>query len=283
MKKTTTKTKAEKIAKEVLQAERNEVTIIEHAPAPVAQSHITTAALQVADVMQRAISNTRLDVKKMREILDMQMEVMRFQSELAYNRSMVEAQGLMPQIEATRDNKSTTSKFASLDDIDTIIKPIYIKHGFSLTFTTENVSERFIKVICLVRHIDGHKESHELTGEIDDKGFKGSSNKTGIQGAGSSVSYMQRYLTKLIFNVVIKGEDKDGNSSKKPAEESDQFAKRMNLPDQAKQMMADMEKLKTQKERLDLVSHNAPFLRNLDDAGHTGLVSDIHALADKGA
>jgi hypothetical protein len=40
---------------------------------------------------------------------------------------------------------------------------------------------------------------------------KGRPNKTALHGLGSSVSYLRHYLTCMIFNVVMRGEDDDGN------------------------------------------------------------------------
>ena len=45
---------------------------------------------------------------------------------------------------------------------------------------------------------------------MDDKGPQGAPNKTGIQGMGSTWSYLQRRLLAMIFNIRIVGEDQDG-------------------------------------------------------------------------
>lgn len=188
----------------------------------------TGTELRVASVIDRAINNQKVDVKKMREIFDLQMEWTKWQAEIAYNNSMRDAQALIPHIEPNQRNTHTKSTYADLDAIDLVIKPIYTKFGFSLSFDTKTLEDKSIEIVCWVRHIDGHKERHTLIGELDNGGFKGAPNKTGIQAAGSSVSYLQRYLTKLIFNVVIKGEDKDGNRNKNAAPAADEFTQAMN-------------------------------------------------------
>lgn len=188
---------------------------------------VSTASQQIVNLVKIALNNPKLDVRKMREIMDMQMEAMRFQAEISFNHAMRDCQASIPQIEANCTNKHTHSKYANLEAIDTIVRPIISKHGFSLSHTTEQVGERHMKVTCCVRHVDGHKEYFTMTGELDDGGFKGTANKTGIQAAGSSSSYLVRYLIKLIFNVVIKGEDQDGNKNKPENKKEDDFNKKV--------------------------------------------------------
>lgn len=252
-------------------------------------------ANQVAGIMDMAIRNPKLDVKKMQGIMDMQMQVLRFQAEIAYNQAMRDCQADLPHIPANKYNEHTKSKYADLDAIDTIIKPIYTKYGFSLSFDTQTLPNDNKEIICTVRHIQGHKEKHRLDGALDGVGFKGTANKTGIQAAGSSVTYLQRYLTKLIFNVVIIGEDKDGNRTTPTTTEGDAFAQRMqgdgktiegdkvDVVAQAGMMRADLEKLKTKKERIALINKNLTFLRSLDEAGYGDLVATMHTMADAGA
>jgi hypothetical protein len=59
-------------------------------------------------------------------------------------------------------------------------------------------------------HRDGHSRRYQCDLGIDDKGMKGGSTKTMVQGEGSTMSYGRRYLTLMIFNVALTKEDNDG-------------------------------------------------------------------------
>ena len=60
-------------------------------------------------------------------------------------------------------------------------------------------------------HSGGHSTTRSLDAVLDVAGPKGTINKTPLHGLGSAVSYLQRYLTRMIFNVVLRNEDNDGN------------------------------------------------------------------------
>lgn len=308
--KTKTKVKAEPI-------------VIDHAPvaqlpAPVGHNNppasVSMASEQIVALMRIALTSPKLDVKKMREINDMQMEAMRFQAEICFNHAMADCQAEIPHVHANCENKHTHSKYANLEAIDTIIRPIVTKRfGFSLSFDTEQVSERFVKVICCVRHREGHKVYHQMTGELDDGGFKGTANKTGIQAAGSSTSYLQRYLIKLIFNVIIIGEDNDGNKNKgdkkadafheavqgeqQPEEEKPWDGKHImiqgkrrditatgagDIPDALTFLKEKLQKAQKQATRIAVINENLAFIKALAGAGLEEDIKALHALADGG-
>lgn len=279
---------------------------------------IGQAAVQVVSVIERAISNPKLDVKKMQAIMDMQMQAMRFQAEIAYNYAMNECQGEIPQIRANKRNDHTKSGYANLSAIDVVIRPILKKYGFSLSFSTKALENGNKLLECWVRHVEGHKELHTLDSALDLTGSQGKANKTNVQATGSTVSYLQRYLIKLIFNVVIEGEDNDGNGEPKPpgdkfsdkvAEQSgnviDGMATRVDddkapwdgtinygknelkaqpfTPAAGHALLVDcMKKHKSKANRLALINANLALVRALVKANQGSLVSDLHKLADEG-
>lgn len=310
MKATTTKKQAEAISKAALEQTRAPQELI-----PVElENPIAVATKQVVSLMSTALSNPKLDVRKMREIMDMQMDAMRFQSEISFNRAMVACQALIPHIKANCENKHTKSKYANLEAIDTVVRPIISAHGFSLNFNTEQVDARHVRVICTVRHIDGHKEPFAMVGELDDGGMKGTPNKTGIQAAGSSTSYLVRYLIKLIFHVIIIGEDNDGNKNGQGKPKSDAFAdaaadeRRGNQPqgepanfeggfaieagEKSKRFKSLTSAVKYLKEilgtievkqkRIDCLLDNKHILGELEKIAEKGKIAELHAIANGG-
>lgn len=164
----------------------------------------------VLSIIERVAQNPDADLDKLERLLQMQERFMSKQAEMSFNRAMKEAQDQMPAIFRDAENSHTHSRYARLESIDAKIRPIYTSHGFSLSFNSEPLPGS-VRVICEVSHIDGHSRKYQLDGGLDTAGAKGTSNKTEIQGMGSTVSYLRRYLTAMIFNLVLTNEDDDGN------------------------------------------------------------------------
>jgi ERF superfamily protein len=173
--------------------------------APVSDS---TALISV---IERASRDPNIDIDKMERLLVMQEKIFARAAEADFNAAMSACQAEMPIIKATFKNDQTNSFYAALEEIDRIARPIYTRHGFALSFgTTDCPLEGFFRQTCKLSHRAGHSEWRQADLPTDMVGIKGNPNKTGIQGFGSTMTYGQRYITKLAFNIVI-GDDNDGN------------------------------------------------------------------------
>jgi hypothetical protein len=132
-------------------------------------------------------------------------------AEMEYATAMQACQAEMPSVMRTK--KGENSSYAPLEEVHATIKPVYLKHGFSLSFTEiPPTKEGLCNIACDVMHVGGHTKRRSLEGGLDVAGPKGAATKTAIQGKGSSVSYLRRYLTLLIFNITVENEDRDGMS-----------------------------------------------------------------------
>lgn len=123
-------------------------------------------------------------------------------------------QRLMPCIVKDKVNKFLNdAPYASLENIQTAIRPVYTQQGLSLSYGTEDSKlEGHVRVVCDVRHVGGHKERYGLDIPLDSTGAKGGSNKSGPQAVVSSTSYARRVLATMIFNLTIANTDIDGNT-----------------------------------------------------------------------
>ncbi len=172
----------------------------------------------IISLIGKMAENPDVDVEKMAKLVELQEHIYDKQAEIAYSNAMQELQQEIPTIEALSTNPQTHSKYAKLEHINKIITPIYTKHGFSLSFgMAECPIENWFRTTCTIRHKLGHSVKEFIDLPLDDKGIKGSTNKTPVHAAGSSNSYARRYLTVMVFNLTVGGEDLDGN---KPQEMS---------------------------------------------------------------
>jgi hypothetical protein len=163
----------------------------------------------------RAMADPSIDVAKLEMLLRMQREIVADDARLQFNRAMSLAQGEMQPVVRDAQNTQTNSKYALLETIDAAIRPIYVKHGFMLSFNSEPIDGPDERIICEVSHTAGHSKRYQLDAPLDTVGPQGRANKTPLHGLGSTVSYLRRYLTAMIFNIVLKNEDNDGNRTRK--------------------------------------------------------------------
>jgi hypothetical protein len=172
----------------------------------------------VLQIIARAASSPDVDVSKMQALLSMQKDIMQTQARADYNAAMSECQAEMGRVGLSHTNAHTKSKFAKLDNIDEVARPTYTKHGFSLSFSSTETPEGFITMTCMVRHRNGHETTHTKSGWRDDTGANGNNTKTKIQGSASTGTYLRRYLTCEVFNIVtgeMVANDTDGNPTPK--------------------------------------------------------------------
>jgi hypothetical protein len=158
-----------------------------------------------------AVRDPSIDVTKLEALLRMQREIVADDARLQFNRAMSAAQGEMHPVVRDATNDQTKSRYARLETIDALIRPIYTRHGFCLEFNSEPVDGPNERIVCEVSHIAGHTKRRQLDAAPDTAGPKGLPNKTPLHGLGSTVSYLRRYLTCMIFNIVLANDDNDGN------------------------------------------------------------------------
>lgn len=167
------------------------------------------------DVIAAAARDPQVDMVKMQQLLEMKERIDRQAAETEYNAAMMRAQSEIPAIFRDSENGHTKTRFATLETINEHIRPIYTKHGFSLSFDAPpSAIPGEVTVACTTFHSAGHSKQYSLSGSLDGIGSQGKSNKTNIQALGSTVTYLRRYLTCMIFNVVLTNEDRDGNDTR---------------------------------------------------------------------
>lgn len=149
------------------------------------------------------------DIESLRELMALKREWEADEARKAYAKAMSLVQEEMPVVLKTAQNKQTGSLYAKEETISKIIKPIYTKGGFSLSFNTgECPLESHIRVICSISHAGGHIEKIYVDYPYDCTGIKGTVNKTKIHGYKSTYSYAKNTLTCMAFNVAT-GDDDD--------------------------------------------------------------------------
>jgi hypothetical protein len=156
-----------------------------------------------------AARDPQVDVQKMQALLEMRERLMSQQAEVAYTEAMNRVQNAVPPIYKTRKilvKGQLRSKYAALEDIDQILRPLMIEAGFSISYSTDDVQPKGIRLTLTVRHHRGHSEQFGLVLPIDKSEFRSET-----QNVASTISFGRRILLCLAFNIVTLETDLDGN------------------------------------------------------------------------
>lgn len=184
------------------------------------QSVAVADGASVLAIISRAANDPNTDIEKLERLMALYERISARGAEQAFNEAMNSAQAELGPVAADADNPQTKSKYASYAALDRAVRPIYARHGFSLSFgTADSPAAEHVRVTCRVAHRDGYCQDYHLDMPADGKGAKGGDVMTKTHAAGAAMSYGQRYLLKLIFNIAV-GDDMDGNLARGPREQS---------------------------------------------------------------
>lgn len=164
-----------------------------------------------------AAADPRVDVAKMKELTTLRRQMRMEDAEDAFKVALHAAQTEMRPIEADAANDQTHSKYATLYKVDKALRPIYSKHGLSVSFNTADCPlPNHTRVLAYIeRGLFTREYQYDVA--VDTKGPKGNDVMTKTHAGGSALSYGKRYLLLMIFNVTIgdpgRPADDDGNAA----------------------------------------------------------------------
>ena len=177
----------------------------------VALNEAEAQSASMLSMIERASRDASVDIEKFERLVALKERQEAKLAEQAFNAAMTESQEAMSPVRADAANPQTKSKYASYLALDKVLRPIYTKHGFALSFDTGDATNPdYVRIICYVSHRDGHSRTYKIDMPADGKGAKGGDVMTKTHAVGSAATYGQRYLLKGIFNIAV-GEDDDGN------------------------------------------------------------------------
>ena len=100
-------------------------------------------------------------------------------------------------------------KYAPLEEIDKHLRPLLLEEEMDLYYSDEPREHGWILIRGRLKHLPcGHFEDSFMPAPLDTSGGKST-----VQGVGSTNSYLRRYIACNIFNIVVVGDDDDGNGS----------------------------------------------------------------------
>jgi hypothetical protein len=175
-----------------------------------------TAPPGLPDIIGRAAADPSIDIDKLQRLLDMQEAGEIRAADKAFSQALTAAEAEMETINTNARNDQTRSKYATFAQVDKEVRPIYTKHGFAISFTSEKTgTPGSILVVGTLSHRAGASRRYELPMPITTSGFKGQAMMTETHATMAAITYGRRNLEVMMFNLQI-GDDTDGNAPRRP-------------------------------------------------------------------
>jgi hypothetical protein len=204
--------------------------------------------LQIADQMEHkqptamgllqvALQNhAAIDV--IERLAALQERALAMQAEQDFFQELHAAQSEVPSIEPNKEVKTGTGKlmykYASYEQLDKALRPIYIKHGMAIAFSGAEAPAGKVRVLCCVSHRGGHAERYQLDLAID----QGAAQLTKTDAELGAQSKAKRRILRNIFNIVDDLEDEGGETTGEVAEQVG-FIKGAKDAEQCRQIFKD--------------------------------------------
>lgn len=158
------------------------------------------------DLLSLALqNNAAIDV--IERLAALQERSLARQAEIDFNSSLNACQSEIPRIVPDLNNPNAKKKYASYEALDKAVRPVYLKHGFGLSFSTaECPHPDKVRTICRVSH-RGHSQNYQIDITADGSGPKGGAMLTRPHADLAANTLGMRRLLRMIFNIVDTAED----------------------------------------------------------------------------
>jgi hypothetical protein len=186
----------------------------------VTASPVDSASSVLALINSLAL-DPRADLEKLDPIIALYERLKAKEAELQYNAAkarilkklagikIVKDKPALYDIEKERPQSGTYQafKYAPLEEIDKHLRPLLAEEEMDLSYSDEPLQSGGILIRGRLKHLpSGHYEDSFMPAPLDTTG-----NKSEVQAVGSTNSFLRRYITCNIFNIVVVGDDDDGN------------------------------------------------------------------------
>lgn len=162
-------------------------------------------------IIERFARDPSVDIDRVERFLKLHQdaEAKRAKGEFLAAFSML--QGELPAA-VRRGTGHNNKKYARFEDIVDVLRPLLLKHGFSLSHRMNTQGNRIV-VTGILGHASGHSEQTEMELQPDTSG-----GKTNVHAMASAVSYGKRYTALMLTGIATEGEDDDARkaSAKEP-------------------------------------------------------------------
>jgi hypothetical protein len=189
--------------------------------APLPPGPSVDSASTVLGLIERVALDPGVGAEKLDRIMAIYGTLKAKEAELAYNAAkgrilkklvvikIVKNRSALNEVDNAKPQKGTHEafKYAPLEEIDRHLRPLLAEEEMDLSYSDEPAGGGGIRIRGRLRHLPGgYHEDFFMSAPPDTTGGKSS-----VQALGSTNSYLRRYVACNIFNIVVVGDDDDGN------------------------------------------------------------------------
>jgi hypothetical protein len=163
------------------------------------------------ELMMSLLRDPAIPADKLEVVMKMRREALEVEAKEAYQHHFALFTAEMPAVE--RDGMVDLGSkgkypFTTYEQMDLILRPLLVKHGFSLQYWSSNAEK--IDVIIVHGALAGWGWQRESVYPVPPDSGPG---RNALQARGSSQTYAKRYIADLLCNIVRKGADNDGRGA----------------------------------------------------------------------
>lgn len=174
---------------------------------------------------------TTENVAAFKELVQLHREEVKLTAEKEFAAAFVSLQRNLPTIQGTRPvparDGTVKYRYANFDDIDEIIRPICLEHGFTYAFRESAVDSGRVTVTMTLQHSGGHSREIPYSVRVG----SGPPGATESQADVSGHSYAQRGALESGLSLRIVGDRADAKMEGGPItkEHADELERRVKL------------------------------------------------------
>jgi hypothetical protein len=163
--------------------------------------------------LERIIDKGVVDAASLEKLIDLKQRMEDRIAKQAFATAMNRCQQALPRVITDKENNHTRSRYVQLETLQDTIMPTVLKHGFALSWSQRESSKPGMTIVlCTLYHGEGHSHTYEGEYPIDGKGASGGSVMNPLQGTVSAHTYAQKDMLRLMWNITIADQDRDGET-----------------------------------------------------------------------
>jgi len=175
-----------------------------------------TAAERLGQFIEEAALNPTFDADKFTQVVRLHMDIQDRQDKGDFNEAFAAVQGDLDPIVRNAENRHLGNKYAGLDAVDAVLRPVCRKHGLSSRFgSMDGAPEGHVRK-CLTVSLGRYSETIFLDFPARVVGSRGGTTQMNEQQQVGAVStYARRYLLQEFFNlstIANRIDDTDGDT-----------------------------------------------------------------------
>ena len=176
----------------------------------------------MVNMIERLVMMPDIPLDRLQQMLDMKERMDAKTAEMAFAAAFAKMQAALPVIAERGKIKNKDGEVQSTyplwEDVNAALRAPLADNGLSMSFDRRKDDGKVV-MGCIVTHEMGHSRRAEIDLPVDTSG-----SKNAVQGEGSTVSYGQRYSSKMLINWISEGsEDDDGAKAGAARIDADQF------------------------------------------------------------